>query len=58
MQQAHAIHGQDDELPDKQEIVDTADGLPNPEWLLLRAHKRASSSLAHTHGAHAHVCAR
>jgi len=30
---------EDDIAPDFQEEVDTADGKPNPEWMLLRAHK-------------------
>jgi hypothetical protein len=33
-----AVEGEDDELPDQQEKVDTPDGKPNAEWLLLRAH--------------------
>ena len=35
---AEGLTGEDDQLPDKQEIVDTPDGKPNLEWLLLRAH--------------------
>jgi len=33
-----AVEGEDDELPDQQEKVDTPDGKPNAEWLLLRSH--------------------
>lgn len=33
-----AIEGKDDELPDQQEAVNTPDGKPNAEWLLLRSH--------------------
>ena len=33
-----AVEGEADELPDQQEKVDTPDGKPNAEWLLLRSH--------------------
>jgi len=36
--EGEAVEGQDDELPDQQEKVDTPDGKPNAEWLLLRSH--------------------
>jgi len=36
--EGHAVEGDDDMLPDMQEKVDTPDGKPNAEWLLLRAH--------------------
>jgi len=36
--EGEAVEGEDDELPDQQEKVDTPDGKPNAEWLLLRSH--------------------
>jgi hypothetical protein len=35
---ADCLAEEDDIAPDFQETVDTADGKPNPEWMLLRAH--------------------
>jgi len=46
--EANAVDGSDDELPDKQEKVDTPDGKPNPEWLLLRAHPIYDCPLEHS----------
>ena len=36
---ADGIYGLDDALPDRKEFVDTPDGKPNAEWIMLRAHK-------------------
>uniref|UniRef100_A0A7S4U7T2 C2 domain-containing protein n=1 Tax=Guillardia theta TaxID=55529 RepID=A0A7S4U7T2_GUITH len=38
VQEGEGIEGEDDELPDRQEKVDTPDGKPNAEWMLFRMH--------------------
>jgi hypothetical protein len=45
---AEGLTGEDDQLPDKQEIVDTPDGKPNLEWLLLRAHPMLNCPMEHS----------
>ena len=34
-----AIRPEDDEEPDRQEVVDTPDGKPTAEWLVFRKHQ-------------------
>jgi hypothetical protein len=44
---ADCLAEEDDIAPDFQETVDTADGKPNPEWMLLRAHASYDCPLEH-----------